>query len=72
VVAKKLGRQYVGIEQNEEYCLWTEKRLAIAETDKTIQGYSNGVFWERNTLNLQLREQKRITTKKEELSKSLF
>jgi site-specific DNA-methyltransferase (adenine-specific) len=58
VVAKKLGRQYAGIEKNEEYCLWTEKRLAIAETDKTIQGYSNGVFWERNTLNLQLKKQK--------------
>jgi site-specific DNA-methyltransferase (adenine-specific) len=59
VVAKKLGRQYAGIEKNEEYCLWTEKRLAIAETDKTIQGYSNSVFWERNTLNLQLKEQKK-------------
>ncbi|MDR0704100.1 MAG: site-specific DNA-methyltransferase [Planctomycetaceae bacterium] len=58
VVAKKLNRRYVGIEMNEEYCFWTEKRLAIAETDKTIQGYSNGVFWERNTLNMQLKEQK--------------
>ncbi|MDR1269498.1 MAG: site-specific DNA-methyltransferase, partial [Planctomycetaceae bacterium] len=59
VVAKKLNRRYVGIERNEEYCLWSEKRLAIAETDKTIQGYSNGVFWERNTLNRQLKEQKK-------------
>jgi site-specific DNA-methyltransferase (adenine-specific) len=72
VVAKKLGRQYIGIEKNEEYCLWTEKRLAIAETNKTIQGYSNGVFWERNTLNLQLNEQKKIVTKNENFSKSLF
>jgi site-specific DNA-methyltransferase (adenine-specific) len=62
VVAKKLGRCYVGVEMNEEYCLWAEKRLAIAETNKTIQGYFNGVFWERNTLNLQLNEQKRIAT----------
>lgn len=49
VVAKKLGRRFCGIEQNEEYCLWAEKRLALAETDKSIQGYSGGVFWERNS-----------------------
>lgn len=51
VVAKKLGRHYVGVEINEEYCCWAEKRLQMAEDDKTIQGYFNGVFWERNTLN---------------------
>lgn len=51
VVAKKLGRKFCGIELNEEYCLWAEKRLLSAETDKTIQGYADGVFWERNTLN---------------------
>lgn len=49
VVAKKLGRRFCGIEQNEEYCLWAEKRLALAEKDKSIQGYSDGVFWERNS-----------------------
>ncbi len=49
VTAKKLGRNYCGIELNEEYCLWAEKRLEIAETDKEIQGYHDGVFWERNT-----------------------
>ena len=26
-----------------------EKRLEDAEWDKTIQGYNDGVFWERNT-----------------------
>lgn len=56
VVAKKLGRRYVGIEQNEEYCLWAEKRLLRAESDKSIQGYSNGVFWERNSLSEQKRQ----------------
>ena len=25
VCAKKLGRHYVGIEQNEQYCVWAEK-----------------------------------------------
>lgn len=56
VVAKKLGRRYVGIEINEEYCIWAEKRLDKAEHDKEIQGYVGGVFWERNTLNSQRSE----------------
>jgi site-specific DNA-methyltransferase (adenine-specific) len=56
VAAKKLGRKYVGIEKNEEYCCWAEKRLALADTIKNIQGFSGGVFWERNTLNNQKRE----------------
>ena len=56
VVAKKLGRKYVGIEINEEYCCWAEKRLSLSDVDSNIQGYSNGVFWERNTLNLQMKE----------------
>lgn len=49
VVAKKLGRQYVGIEMNERYCCLCEKRLELAKTDKRIQGYEDGVFWERNS-----------------------
>ncbi len=53
VVAKKLNRNFVGIEADEVYCMLAEKRLHLAETDKTIQGFTNGVFWERNTLNLQ-------------------
>jgi site-specific DNA-methyltransferase (adenine-specific) len=50
VVAKKLGRRYVGIELDLTYCCLAEKRLAMAEYDKTIQGYAEGVFWERNSL----------------------
>lgn len=53
VVAKKLGRHYCGVEINEEYALLAAKRLRIAESDVEIQGYTDGVFWERNTLNLQ-------------------
>jgi len=53
VAAKKLGRKYVGIEKNEEYCCWAEKRLVLADNDKNIQGFSDGVFWERNTMNIQ-------------------
>ena len=53
VVAKKLGRHWCGVEMNEEYCMLAEKRLELAETDRSIQGYSGGVFWERNTAALQ-------------------
>ncbi|MCR5217706.1 DNA methyltransferase [Treponema sp.] len=49
VTAKKLGRHYLGIEQSPQYCTWAEKRLADADIDKSIQGYSEGVFWERNS-----------------------
>lgn len=50
VVAKKLNRHYVGIESDETYCCLAEKRLELAAADRSIQGYSEGVFWERNTL----------------------
>ncbi len=48
VVAKKMGRQYLGIEVDKYYACLAEKRLEMAETDKRIQGYTDGVFWERN------------------------
>jgi len=51
VTAKKLGRRFVGIELNEEYSLLAQKRLNKADDDKSIQGYSDGVFWERNAKN---------------------
>ena len=50
VAAKKLERHYLGIEKEEQYCLWAEERLKMAEKDKSIQGYVDGVFWERNVL----------------------
>ena len=51
VTAKKLNRRFLGCEINEEYCLWTAKRLEMAETDKSIQGYKDGVFYDRNSQN---------------------
>ena len=56
VVAKKLGRQYIGIDIDEEYCLLAERRLELAEENKTVQGYFDGVFWERNTLKDQAKK----------------
>lgn len=49
VTAKKLGRHYLGIEREPQYCVFAEKRLEMAETEKKIQGYEDGVFWERNS-----------------------
>ncbi len=53
VVAKKLGRRFVGIEREEAYCLLAERRLERADLEPSIQGYVGGYFWERNTLALQ-------------------
>ena len=59
VTAKKLGRHYVGIEINEQYCVWAEKRIEMADDDSSIQGYTDGVFWERNTNAQQKKGQSR-------------
>lgn len=50
VVAKKLERHYLGVEIDETYCCLSHKRLDLASTERAIQGYVDGVFWERNTL----------------------
>jgi site-specific DNA-methyltransferase (adenine-specific) len=55
VVARKLGRDYLGVEIDETYCCFAQKRLELASTDNSIQGYADGVFWERNTLSKQRR-----------------
>lgn len=51
VVSKKLERNYIGIEQNQQYCIWTEQRLELANINTAIQGYNEGIFYERNYRN---------------------
>ena len=55
-VAKKLHRDYLGIEIDEAYACSAAKRVALAEFNKAIQGYAGGAFWERNSLNAQICE----------------
>jgi site-specific DNA-methyltransferase (adenine-specific) len=72
VVAKKLDRSYFGIEQEENYCYLTEKRLEIVENNKEIQGYSGGYFWERNTLAQQNKVISNMNYRNEVNQSSLF
>ena len=58
VVAKKLTRHYLGVESDESYCCSSLKRLELASTNSSIQGYTDGVFWERNTFSKQGRTRK--------------
>ena len=53
VTAKKLSRRYIGIELDKQYCVFAQKRLEMAEQDASIQGFSDGVFWERNSFSSQ-------------------
>ena len=71
VVAKKLGRQFFGVEIDDEYCCLAEKRLEFADSQTNIQGYSDGVFWERNTLAEQANS-KRITHNKNQRQRVLL
>lgn len=49
VTAKKLGRNFFGIELDERFAAVSLKRLDLAENNKNIQGFTNGIFWERNS-----------------------
>ena len=49
VTAKKLGRNFVAIDSDENYCLLAQKRLEMSQNHRAIQGYTDGVFWERNS-----------------------
>jgi site-specific DNA-methyltransferase (adenine-specific) len=59
VVAKKLGRKYVGIEIDKFYSCLAEKRLAKVDNNMSIQGYEYGVFWERNSTPVSINPQRK-------------
>lgn len=48
VVAKKLGRHFIGIEKEKEYVAYAIKRLDMANKNKEIQGIKDGIFYHRN------------------------
>jgi site-specific DNA-methyltransferase (adenine-specific) len=48
VVSRKLDRRWIGIERDPTYCSLAERRLEIAAERPEIQGYRDGVFWDRN------------------------
>jgi len=64
VTAKKLNRNFSGIEIDEFYSCLTSKRLQLANKDKSIQGYIDGVFWERNTFKVKNQNQKKLKVKR--------
>lgn len=72
VVARKLGRNFVACEIDQTFCLLALKRLEMADTDKSIQGYSGGVFWERNTLAEQVRATVRQMKKRKDHQAYMF
>ncbi|MHC4701429.1 MAG: DNA-methyltransferase [Planctomycetota bacterium] len=63
VAAKKLNRKFLGIEIDRHYCLLAAKRMHMAELDPAIQGYADGVFWERNTLSLQRKKVRTVKSR---------
>lgn len=53
VVAKKLKRKFVGVEMDKNFAVIAEKRLEMVNQNNSIQGFRDGVFWERNSNNSQ-------------------
>ena len=76
VVAKKLSRHYIGIEIEPQYSVWAEQRLEMAESNSEIQGYVNGVFWERNSLSeqnaIQSESESTLIKEQDGVQKTLF
>lgn len=64
VVAEKLGRRWCGMDIDPEYLCWARKRICAAQHDAAIQGYKDGVFWERNSLPQQQRKASKVKRQK--------
>ena len=67
VVARKLGRRFAGVEMNRTYCCCALKRLQMADNAPSIQGFYDGVFWERNSLMHQKQRQRKKTAQTERM-----
>lgn len=65
VVAAKLGRQFCGVEIDRHHACIARKRLLLAENARTIQGYSEGVFYERNSQPARGRSEPPVATQME-------
>lgn len=52
-VARKLARRFVGVEIDEDFACLAARRVELADAEPAIQGYTDGVFWERNSLAAQ-------------------
>ena len=48
VTAFKLDRRFIAIEQEQEYACLGQKRLNMAQLNKNIQGFEDGIFRDRN------------------------
>jgi len=55
-VARKLGRHFFCVELDPTYACLAAKRVDLADIDKSIQGYADGIFWERNSSSHPIRK----------------
>lgn len=60
VVARKLGRRFIGIEREKEFACMALKRLEFSMVSPEIQGYRDGIFWERNSLPEQKKRERNV------------
>ena len=65
VTCFKLKRNFIAIEQSKYYCSICQKRLKMAEDDKSIQGIEHGFFLDRHT-NLSEKQFKKLKEKNNE------
>jgi site-specific DNA-methyltransferase (adenine-specific) len=69
VVAKKLDRKFCGIEIDEKFALISQIRVENVNSESNIQGYVDGIFWERNSGSEQIEKK---TIKKNQSDNKLF
>ena len=64
-LARKMSEPRIAdVEIEEEYCLLALRRLEMAEEDGSIQGYTDGCFWERNSTVAQISAKRKKANKR--------